>query len=83
MYKTLLFFLLPLSCCQLHGQKLLHPGGMHTLGQLDAVKSKIDKKEQPYTDAFNQLLGYADSAALHPVHHFAWTFPTLMKPALP
>src|SRR5690606_32333648 len=36
--------------------------GMHPQSQIDFVKAKIAKQEQPYHDAYLQLLQYADSA---------------------
>jgi hypothetical protein len=36
--------------------------GMHPQAQIDFVKNKIIQQEQPYLDAYHQLLAYADSA---------------------
>jgi len=48
-----------------------HPGGMHPQAQLDFVKNKIKDKQQPYYDAYLQLISYADTAFQHPTHALA------------
>ncbi|HEV7350649.1 alginate lyase family protein [Telluribacter sp.] len=48
-----------------------HPGGMHPQAQLDFVKKKIKAREQPYQNAYLQLMQYADSAFQHPTHALA------------
>lgn len=53
---------------QVYPQQFNHPGGMHTADQLSAVRVKVNKKESPYLEAYQQLLLYADSAAAHPTH---------------
>ncbi len=44
-------------------------GNMHPQAQIDFVKRKIKAKEQPYYDAWLQLIAYADSAFDHPRMH--------------
>jgi Alginate lyase len=39
-----------------------HPGGMHPRKQIDFVREKIQQKQQPYYDAYLQLIAEADSA---------------------
>ena len=39
-----------------------HPGGMHPIKQIDFVKKKVKQKEQPYFQAYQQLIAEADSA---------------------
>jgi hypothetical protein len=46
-------------------------GGMHPKAQIDFVRKKIKRKEQPYYDAYIQLKEYADSAFLHPTDALA------------
>jgi len=48
-----------------------HPSGMHPQAQLDFVKNKIKDKQQPYYDAYLQLISYADTAFQHPAHALA------------
>ncbi|MFC4871084.1 alginate lyase family protein [Negadavirga shengliensis] len=43
-------------------------GGMHPQAQIDFVKNQIAKKQQPYYDAYLELIGYADDA-LNQGHH--------------
>ena len=45
-----------------------HPGGMHPEKQIDAVRKLIKAKSQPTFDAYRQLIGKADSAAMHELH---------------
>jgi hypothetical protein len=45
-----------------------HPGGIHPQQQLDFIKLKVAQKEQPYYDAYLQLLNYTDEAFTHPTH---------------
>lgn len=48
-----------------------HPGGLHTKAQLAFVKKQIAVKNQPYYNAYLQLLSRADSAFLHEKHALA------------
>jgi hypothetical protein len=61
---TLLFF----SFTTYSSAQFPHPGGMHPKAQVDFVKKKIKSKEQPYYNAYLQLVKYADSAFQQPVH---------------
>lgn len=45
-----------------------HPGGMHTAQQINSVKKLIKDKIQPTLDAYQHLIGKADSAAMHEYH---------------
>ncbi|MDB5262831.1 MAG: Polysaccharide lyase family 8, super-sandwich domain protein [Adhaeribacter sp.] len=57
---TLIIFVL-LSVLQ-QAVGYVHPGGMHPKKQLDFVKKKVQQKQQPYYDAYRQLIAHADSA---------------------
>lgn len=48
-----------------------HPGGIHPQKQIDFVKSKVAQKEQPYYDAYLQLMNKTDQALTHPNHAVA------------
>lgn len=48
-----------------------HPGGMHPKEQIGFVKEKIRQQQQPYYDAYLQLLSQADSALLGQTHALA------------
>lgn len=48
-----------------------HPGGMHPARQIESVKKLIKAKSQPTFDAYRQLIGKADSAAMHEYHALA------------
>ncbi|UJR14409.1 hypothetical protein I4U23_001406 [Adineta vaga] len=48
-----------------------HPGGIHPQKQLDFVKAKIVQQEQPYYDAFLQLINKTNEAFTHPTHAVA------------
>jgi hypothetical protein len=48
-----------------------HPGGIHPKQQLDFVKLKVFQKEQPYYDAYLQLLNKTHEAFTHPTHAVA------------
>lgn len=48
-----------------------HPGGMHPARQVELVKKLIKTKSQPTFDAYRQLIGKADSAAMHEHHALA------------
>lgn len=45
--------------------------GMHPLSQIEHVKAQIAKKQQPYYDAYLQLIGYADKALAQGHHALA------------
>ncbi len=48
-----------------------HPGGMHPKVQIDFVRKQIKAKQQPYYDAYQQLMARADSAMQHSSHALA------------
>jgi hypothetical protein len=48
-----------------------HPGGMHPQKQIDLVKQKIRQQQQPYYQAYLQLIAQADSAFAEPTHALA------------
>jgi hypothetical protein len=48
-----------------------HPGGMHPQQQLDFVTLKVAQKEQPYYNAYLQLMNRTDEALTHPTHAVA------------
>jgi len=48
-----------------------HPGGIHPQKQIDFVKLKISQKEQPYYNAYLQLLNMTAIAFTHPTHAVA------------
>ncbi|CAF5019966.1 unnamed protein product [Rotaria sp. Silwood1] len=48
-----------------------HPGGMHPQHQIDFVKLQVSSKQQPYYDAYRQLISYADAAFNHTTHALA------------
>lgn len=62
MKQLLLLFTLSFLPYFAVAQDLVHPGGMHTTSQLEAVRLQIRKKQSPTLEAFQQLLLYADSA---------------------
>lgn len=62
--KGFLIFVLIFLFLQTYSFALIEVQGMHPQSQIDFVKSKIAKQEQPYYDAYLQLLQYADSALL-------------------
>lgn len=63
--QAIFFFLLLFSFAAFAYQ---HPGGMHPEKQIDAVRKLIKAKSQPTFDAYRQLIGKADSAAMHELH---------------
>lgn len=65
------FFALVLLLAALNTQAYEHPGGMHPKAQLDFVRKQIQARQQPYFDAYRQLITYADSALQHPTHALA------------
>ncbi|CAF1165087.1 unnamed protein product [Adineta ricciae] len=48
-----------------------HPGGMHPQQQIDFVRTKVSQREQPYYDAYTQLIKSADAAFNHSTHELA------------
>jgi hypothetical protein len=48
-----------------------HPGGIHPQQQLDFVKQKVIQKEQPFYNAYLQLLNKTAAAFTHPTHAVA------------
>jgi len=48
-----------------------HPGGMHPQQQLDFIRAKVVKKEQPFDNAYLQLLYKANLALNHTTHAVA------------
>lgn len=48
-----------------------HPGGMHPKSQIDFVKQKLSQNEQPYANAYRQLIGFANAALNHTTHAVA------------
>ncbi|GEO12038.1 hypothetical protein SAE01_45340 [Segetibacter aerophilus] len=53
------------------GKEKIHPEGMHPKAQLEFVRQKVKNREQPYYNAYNQLIAYADSAFQHTTHGLA------------
>ncbi|UJR25401.1 hypothetical protein I4U23_006748 [Adineta vaga] len=48
-----------------------HPGGMHPQQQINFVRSKVAQKEQPYYNAYLQMISSADAAFNHTTHELA------------
>ena len=48
-----------------------HPGGMHPKQQIDFVKKKLQQEQQPYYDAYLQLIDYANAALVREDHALA------------
>ncbi|WP_247231517.1 alginate lyase family protein [Telluribacter sp. SYSU D00476] len=69
--KTLLITLLISTLATWGYGQYPHPGGMHPQAQLEFVKKKVKAREQPYLNAYRQLIQYADSAFQHPTHALA------------
>ncbi len=68
--RLLLSFVFFFHCC-VCAVAYEHPGGMHPQEQLDFVKHQIQQKQQPYYEAYLQLIAYADTALLHTDHALA------------
>jgi hypothetical protein len=48
-----------------------HPGGMHPQQQIEFVKLKVIQQQQPYYNAYLQLISSADAAFNHTTHALA------------
>jgi hypothetical protein len=64
--------------CQENGYKIdycilayYHPGGMHPQQQIDFVKLKVAQQQQPYYNAYLQLISSANAAFNHTTHALA------------
>jgi hypothetical protein len=56
MKKLVLFIVFIVICGSSFSRDFVHPGGLHTLADLERMKEKVAAAEQPYIDAWNVLI---------------------------
>lgn len=69
MRQLIIIFILVFSAhLPVQSQGYPHPGGMHPEEQIIFVRKMVDKKVQPYLDAYHQLIQKADSTLEKELH---------------